>query len=201
MAAAAGLLPVALLWLAACGPSSAADELQGGVLFYEWPHGSTLTDQPERVAAAREEKVRALQELEDFTGGLRDWRLRTGPVERLQIGPDDFVLDDQIFFYFLASLRRPAVSPKLTVQILRRGPDGEETLDHEERRTSRMNRRVHSGGLLYSMRGLAAGEHRLRVELRDGDTVAAGADLTIDYHPGGLGEAPEGASPSPPTSR
>lgn len=174
---------VALLFLApGCGSQRAADQLAGGVLFYPWTHGANLDS--EQVAAIREERVRDLEEIEDFAGTLEDWRARTEPVESLHISPADFVYGSHFFVYYLAVLDEPAVSPRLEVRIQRTDPSGEKVWDHLEFIDSRKNRRVHPGGLLFSMHGLAAGTHRLRFEFVDGGRLGAAGELEVDFDPG-----------------
>lgn len=182
-----------LLLLVSCGPTRALEQLRGHVLFYPWTHGSGLP--PEDVARLREEKVRSLREIEDFAGTLAAWDERTHPVERLRIGPDDLVLSSHLFVYYLASLKHPAAAPKLMLRVQRLGPDGQEVWDHQESPVSWMNRHAQAGGLLFSMYGLAPGEHRLHLEFRDRDRVAASGEIWIDYHPGESPSATEGASP------
>lgn len=179
-------LAAALLWLlaVACGPDPAVEELRKGVLFYPWTHGSTLSETPQRVAEITQERVRTLREIEDFAGTLDEWRSRTGPVDRIHVGPDDYALNRNIFFYCLASLERPAVAQDLLVRITRTAPDGSETTDLVTQLTAQINRRAQSAGILYSMAELPAGEHRLHVEVLDGEDVAASGDLWVDYDPG-----------------
>lgn len=172
------------LLVLACGGRPAVEELREGVLFYPWTHGSTLSGSPERVAEITRTQLRALREIEDFAGTLDEWRSRSGSVERLQVGRDDYALDRNIFFYCLASLERPAVAENLQLRITRKGPDGTEIMDLVTQAEAQMNRRAQSAGILYSMAGLAPGEHRLHVEVLDGDDVAASGDLWVDYHPG-----------------
>ena len=194
------VIPLLLVIACSSEPQTATEELRGKVLFYEWPHGGTLTDQPDRVAAIRAEKVRSLQELEDFSGTLEEWRRRTGPVERIRVGADEFVIDERIFFYFVTSLQEPAASPRLIARIMVQGPDGNEILGHEERRSARMNKHVQMGGLLFSMQGLEFGEQLLRLEMLDGESVVAQSVLVVDFHPGEQ-NAPAGTSGETPTSR
>jgi len=177
---------VALLWLLAlaCGRGPAVEELSSEVLFYPWTHGATLSETPQRVAEITQEQLRTLREIEDFAGTLAEWRLRTGPVDRLQVGRHDYALDRNIFFYCLASLKRPAVAQDLLVRITRTGPDGTEILDLITQAAAQINRKAQSAGILYSMAGLARGEHRLHLEMLDGDDVAASGDLWVDYDPG-----------------
>ncbi len=160
------------------------EELRTGVLFYPWTHGSTLSESPQRVAEITQERVRTLREIEDFTGTLDEWRSRTGSVDRLQVGRVDYALNRNIFFYCLASLQRPAVTEDLLVRITRTAPDGSETTDLITQATAQINRSAQSAGILYSMAELPAGEHRLHVEVLDGEDVAASGDLWVDYDPG-----------------
>jgi hypothetical protein len=160
------------------------EELRRGALFYPWTHGSTLSESPELVAELTQERVRALREIEDFTGTLDEWRSRTGPVDRLHVGRDDYALNRNIFFYCLASLQRPAVTERLFVRITRTAPDGSETTDLFTQATAQINRSAQAARILYSMAGLAKGEHRLHVEMLDGGDVAASGDLWVDYDPG-----------------
>ncbi len=141
-------------------------------------------DKTAPVAEITQERVRTLREIEDFAGTLDEWRSRTGPVDRIHVGPDDYALNRNIFFYCLASLQRPAVAEDLLVRITRTAPDGSETTDLITQATAQINRRAQSAGILYSMAGLAPGEHRLHVEVLDGGDVAASGDLWVDYDPG-----------------
>ena len=168
----------------ACGPPSAVEELRKEILFYPWPHGGSLSHDPPRVAELNADKLHSLKEIEDFDGTLEEWVARTDPVQRIRVGPGDFALGGSIFFYYLASLRRPAVSPQLQIQITRTGPDGAASLDHMAQDPSSPNRLAQSGGVLFSMVGLGAGEHRLTVEVLDGDVVAARGELLLEYDPG-----------------
>jgi hypothetical protein len=173
----------------ACGPGRAVEDLEGGVLFYAWTHGDSLSDQPEQVAEQRRRQLRSLREIEDFAGTLDEWIARSGPVERVHVGPDDYALGHNLFFYYLASLRHPAVAEALELRITRTGPDGVETLDLATQETAQVNRAAQSGGLLYSMAGLAAGFHKLHLEVLDGEEVVASGDLWVEHAPG-----PEAAS-------
>jgi hypothetical protein len=163
------------------------EELRKGVLFYSWTHGSTLSESPERVAEITRERVRTLREIEDFAGTLAEWRSRTGPVDRIHVGRDDYALDRNIFFYCLASLQRPALAEDLLLRVTRTAPDGSETTDLITQAVAQVNRTAQSAGILYSMAGLAPGEHRLHVEVLDGEEVAASGDLWVDYQPGDVG--------------
>ena len=192
---------LALAAFVACGPRRAEEALRGKVLFYPWSHGASLSGDPERVAAIRSRKNRSLLEVEDFVGTLPEWTTRTVPVERIRIGPEDFVLDKNIFFHYLAALADPAVGDQLRVRISRLGPDGTERVDLTTTESARIQRRVQSGGMLYSMAGLSPGDHRLRFELLDGERVAASGDLWVEYHPGPPERFAPEAHPPPPTTR
>lgn len=169
----------------ACGPGTAVEALEGSLLFYRWPHGAGLRS--DEVARLRAEEVRSLWEIEEFRGSLADWEERTGPIRRLRIGPEDFVYGSHFFVYYLACLREPAFAPTLELRIQRQGPDGVPVWDHVEFPESRMNRRAQAGGVLFSMHGMPAGEHRLHFEIVDRDRVAAAGDLLVDYEPGPAG--------------
>ena len=182
-AAVLGSVLLALLPMA-CGLGRAVEDLEGGILFYAWTHGNSLSDEPERVTEQRRRQLRSLREIEDFAGNLDEWISRSGPVERVRVGPDDYALGLNLYFYYLASLRRPAIAEALELRITRTGPDGVETLDLVTRESAQVNRSAQSGGLLYSMAGLAAGSHKLHLEVLDGDEVVASGDLWVDYAPG-----------------
>ena len=160
------------------------EELRRGVLFYPWTHGSTLSESPQRVAEITRERVRTLREIEDFAGTLDEWRSRTGSVDRLHVGRGDYALNRNIFFYCLASLQRPDVTEDILERITSTAPDGTDTTDLKSPLTAQINRSAQSAGILYSMAGLAPGEHRLHVEVLDGGDVAATGDLWVDYDPG-----------------
>jgi len=168
------------------------------VLFYAWPHGATLSDDPARVTEITREKVRRLREVEDFAGTLEAWKERTSPVSRLRLGPEDIVLDGNIYFYYLGALSRPAVTNRVQIRITRTAPDGVERLDLVTTDEAQMNRSAQAGGMLFPMGGLVAGEHRIRFELLDRDRTAAAGDLWLEYRPG-VTDAPDpgAASPTP----
>ena len=173
------LLPV----LTACGPGRALEELRGEVLFYRWPHGSRLSQDPARVARITGRQVRALREIEDYAGTLQEWKARTDPVAQLRVGTDEFALGTQIFFYYLASLREPAQAVRLELRVLRRSPDGQESLDLVSGVDSEANRRAQSGGLLFSLNGLPPGEHELILEIFDRGRLAAQGSLGVELLP------------------
>ena len=183
------------LWLVeGCAPGRAVDDLRGKILFYPWTHGATLSDTPEQVATIRGARVRSLREIEEFAGTLAQWVARTEPMDRLEIDADDFVLGQQVFFYYLASLEKPARATRLEIHVTRIDPDEAETFELRTPAEATMNRHAQSGGVLYSLADLAAGEYQLRVEVRDADRLAAAGTLRIDYRGG---EAPaEGPLPS-----